>query len=48
MSGQVLVRMPSALHEHLVALAAEQGVSLNQLCVVLLAGASGFTMGERP
>lgn len=43
-SGRVLVRMPPALHDHLLALAREQGVSLNQLVVVLLAGSTGFTL----
>jgi predicted HicB family RNase H-like nuclease len=37
--------MPPALHERLSALAREQGVSLNQLCVVLLAGGVGFKIG---
>lgn len=46
MSGHVLVRMPPALHEALAARAAEQGVSLNQLAVVLLAGGIGFTMED--
>lgn len=44
-SGRVLVRMPPALHARLIALAAEQEVSLNQLCVVLLAGGIGFKIG---
>jgi predicted HicB family RNase H-like nuclease len=44
MSGKVLVRMPPALHEQLVALAEKQGVSLNQLVVALLAGGIGFTL----
>ena len=44
MSGKVLVRMPPALHEQLSATAAEQGVSLNQLVVTLLAGGIGFTL----
>ena len=44
MSGKVLVRMPPALHEQLVRLAEEQGVSLNQLVVSLLAGGVGFTL----
>lgn len=38
------VRMPPALHEQLKARAAQQGVSLNQLCVALLAGGVGFNM----
>jgi predicted HicB family RNase H-like nuclease len=36
------VRMPPALHKALVQRAAEQGVSLNQLIVLLLAGGIGF------
>ena len=40
-SGRVLVRMPHELHEKLSRLAAEQGVSLNQLAVALLS--SGAT-----
>ena len=39
-----MVRMPPALHEQLAARAAEQGVSLNQLIVALLAGGIGFTL----
>jgi predicted HicB family RNase H-like nuclease len=36
--------MPAGLHAQLVATAAEQGVSLNQLAVSLLAGGIGFTL----
>lgn len=36
--------MPPALHEQLAAQAAEQGVSLNQLVVSLLAGGVGFKL----
>jgi predicted HicB family RNase H-like nuclease len=43
-SGKLNVRMPPALHEQLAARAAEQGVSLNQLIVALLAGGIGFTL----
>lgn len=43
-NGKILVRCPPALHEQLVALAAEQGVSLNQLVVSLLAGGIGFKL----
>jgi hypothetical protein len=43
-SGRLNVRMPPALHEQLAARAAEQGVSLNQLIVSLLAGGIGFTL----
>jgi predicted HicB family RNase H-like nuclease len=39
-----MVRMPPALHEQLAAVAAEQGVSLNQLIVALLAGGIGFKL----
>jgi predicted HicB family RNase H-like nuclease len=38
--------MPPALHARLVALAAEQGVSLNQLAVALLAGGTGFKLSD--
>jgi predicted HicB family RNase H-like nuclease len=44
--GRILVRLPLALHERLSALAREQGVSLNQLVVTLLAGGVGFKIGE--
>jgi predicted HicB family RNase H-like nuclease len=44
MSGKFMIRMPPALHEQLAALAAQQGVSLNQLVVALLAGGIGFTL----
>ncbi len=44
MSGKVLVRMPPALHEQLVKAAEEQGVSLNQLVVALLAGGVNFKL----
>jgi predicted HicB family RNase H-like nuclease len=43
-SGKVLVRMPPALHEQLLRLAEEQGVSLNQLVVALLAGGVNFKL----
>lgn len=42
--GHVLIRMPPALHARLMELAAEQGVSMNQLVVALLAGGVGFTL----
>lgn len=45
-SGHILIRMPSALHERLLALAQQQGVSLNQLCVALLAGATNFDLRQ--
>lgn len=38
------LRLPSALHAELTAQAAEQGVSLNQLLVALLAGAVSFDL----
>lgn len=46
MSGKLIVRMPPALHEQLAAKAAEQGVSLNQLIVALLAGGINFKLDE--
>ena len=45
-SGRFEVRMPPALHDQLAALAAQQGVSLNQLMVTLLAGGIGFKLSE--
>jgi predicted HicB family RNase H-like nuclease len=45
-SGKILVRMPPALHEQLVAEAERQGVSLNQLVVTLLAGGIGFKLNQ--
>jgi predicted HicB family RNase H-like nuclease len=45
-SGKILVRLPPALHEQLSAIAAEQGVSLNQLVVTLLAGGVGFKLNS--
>jgi predicted HicB family RNase H-like nuclease len=38
-SGRLLLRMPKTLHAALVAEAAREGISLNQLCVVKLATA---------
>ena len=38
-SGRVLVRMPKTLHRGLAERAQHEGVSLNQLAVVTLAGA---------
>lgn len=43
-SGRLLVRMPPALHAELARRAAEQGVSLNQLVVTLLAGGVRFKL----
>lgn len=40
------IRMPPALHEQLAQRAGEQGVSLNQLLVALLAGAIGFNLED--
>lgn len=41
-----MVRMPPAMHAQLLARAAEQGVSLNQLCVALLAGGINFKLED--
>jgi predicted HicB family RNase H-like nuclease len=38
--------MPPALHDELAKRAAQQGVSLNQLVVALLAGGVGFTLPD--
>lgn len=46
MSGKVLVRMPPSLHAALSARAADEGVSLNQLVVALLAGGIGFKIEQ--
>lgn len=46
MNGTVVVRMPTDLHAQLVGKAADQGVSLNQLCVALLAGGIGFRLED--
>jgi predicted HicB family RNase H-like nuclease len=43
-AAKTQIRLPEALHEQLVAKAAEQGVSLNALMVALLAGGIGFTL----
>jgi hypothetical protein len=43
----LLLRMPVDLHAELVRRAAEQGVSLNQLLVALLAGAVGFSLKSK-
>lgn len=43
-ASKLQIRLPPALHEQLTAKAAEQGISLNQLMVVLLAGGIGFTL----
>lgn len=44
MSGAILVRCPADLHRELVAEAERQGVSLNNLCVSLLAGGIHFKL----
>jgi predicted HicB family RNase H-like nuclease len=44
--GKILVRLPADLHEQLVREAANQGVSLNQLAVALLAGGIGFKLAN--
>lgn len=44
MSGTIVVRGPAELHDQLVAEAERQGVSLNNLCVSLLAGGVGFKL----
>jgi predicted HicB family RNase H-like nuclease len=46
-SGQTRVRMPVDLHAKLAEIAHEQGVSLNQLIVTLLAGGIGWKL-KRP
>jgi predicted HicB family RNase H-like nuclease len=46
LKGDFRLRMPPALHAHLSAQAAEQGVSLNRWMLVLLAGGSGFKLDE--
>jgi predicted HicB family RNase H-like nuclease len=43
-SGKFVVRVPADLHTQLAVEAARQGVSLNQLCVALLAGGIGFKL----
>lgn len=42
---KVHIRLPEALYEELRDRAAEQGISLNGLMVVLLAGSIGFRLG---
>lgn len=41
------LRMPPAMHEALTQRAADQGVSLNQLILLLLAGGIGFALAEQ-
>jgi predicted HicB family RNase H-like nuclease len=47
MSGTIVVRCPVDLHADLVAEAERQGVSLNNLCVSLLAGGIHFKLPKR-
>lgn len=44
MSGTIVVRCPADLHTALVVEAEKQGVSLNNLCVSLLAGGIHFKL----
>jgi predicted HicB family RNase H-like nuclease len=46
-SGTIVVRCPADLHVALVAQAERQGVSLNNLCVSLLAGGVHFKLPKR-
>jgi predicted HicB family RNase H-like nuclease len=43
----LVLRLPVDLHAELVRRAEEQGVSLNQLLVALLAGAVGFSLQKK-
>lgn len=43
-SGQFRLRVPTELHDALVREAERQGVSLNTLCVALLAGGIRFKL----
>lgn len=45
-SGKFVLRVPADLHTQLAAEAAKQNVSLNQLCVALLAGGIGFKLDQ--
>ena len=45
-SSRLNLRLPPALLEQLTARAAEQGVSVNQLMVTLLAGGIGFKLAD--
>jgi predicted HicB family RNase H-like nuclease len=42
--SKVLVRLPSALHKQIKAVASEQGVSVNTMIATLLAGGVGFRL----
>jgi predicted HicB family RNase H-like nuclease len=46
--GTIVIRMPAELHEELLRRAEEQGVSMNQLAVAMLAFAlgAGFKINE--
>jgi hypothetical protein len=46
-SGNIRLRLPRSLHALLDSLAAEEGVSLNQLMVAFLAERAGFSVAER-
>ena len=41
-SGRLMLRMPHELHDTLSRLAAEQGVSLNQLAVAMLSSGAAW------
>lgn len=45
-NGHLHIRMPGTLHTQLKARAREEGCSLNQLVVTLLAGGVGFKLKE--
>ncbi len=46
-SGKTQIRLPPALHAHLIRCAEEEGVSLNALMVALLAGGPNFKLPKR-
>jgi hypothetical protein len=46
-SAQYPLRLPPALYERLQHIAADQGVSVNTLMVVLLSGGIGFKLDKR-
>jgi len=46
-SGKTQIRLPPALHAHLIRCAQQQGVSLNALMVALLAGGSNFKLPKK-
>ena len=47
MGSRLSLRLPPALHVQLTERAAEQGVSLNQLIVTLVAGGIGFKLDDK-